>query len=65
MKKISSVIIFLFGFLMLNAQDGILPNEGKMLPTVLVLAAILIGVFVFLFILERRLSKLEKQINNE
>jgi len=42
-----------------------LPNEGKMLPTVLVLASVLVGIFVFLFILERKLTKLENQINNE
>lgn len=65
MKKINSIILFLLGTLSLSAQNSLLPNEGKMKTTVLVLCAILVGVFLFLILLERRLTKLEKQINNE
>ena len=64
-KLTSILIVILLSTLTLSAQSNILPNEGKMLTTVLVLASILVGIFVFLFIIERRLNKLENQIDNE
>ena len=65
-KKINLItIITCLSCVSLAAQDSILPNEGKMITTVMVLAAILIGIFLFLFLLERRLTKIENQIKNE
>ena len=66
MRKYSFIVLFTsLGMNFLSAQATLLPNEGKMMTTVLVLAAVLIGIFVFLFILERRLKKLENQIKDE
>ena len=66
MKKLLSIFLFtILGFCSLEAQTSILPNEGKMFTTVLVICAILCGIFLFLFILERRLTKLENQIKDE
>lgn len=66
MKKILLFIIFIFnGAAVLSAQSSVLPNEGKMLTTVLVLVAILVGLFSFLFYLGSKLNKLENLINNE
>ena len=55
----------LLSTLTLSAQSTLLPNEGKMLTTVMVVCAILIGIFLFLFFLERRITKLENQIKDE
>lgn len=66
MKK----IIFLF-FIILFANSPVLAEisnqvpDGKYKTVVYVLTSVLIGIFVFLFYLERKLSKLEKQIINE
>lgn len=65
MKKIKSIILFLLGFISVNAQGGQAVNNGKFMTVVLVLASILVGVFVYLFILDRKLTKIENQINNE
>ncbi len=68
-KNIVLLIGFLSSFLstsILGAQSTtLLPNEGKMLTTVMVVCAILIGIFLFLFFLERRITKLENQIKDE
>ena len=68
-KNIVLLIGFLSSFLstsILGAQSTtLLPNEGKMLTTVMVVCAILSGIFLFLFFLERRITKLENQIKDE
>ncbi len=62
------IFCFIFSILIsinLSAQSGSFLSEGKLITVVLVLAAILIGVFAYLFILDRKLTKIENQINNE
>lgn len=58
-------ILFLSSISLEAQENTLLPNEGKMLTTVMVLGAILLGIFLFLFLLERRLTKLENQITHE
>lgn len=67
MKKILSIILVfqLFIIQSLNAQTSnpdFMHSIGKVYVVVAVLAAIFIGIIIFLFYLERKLTKLESQI---
>jgi len=67
MKKIVSIIL-VFQLLIvqsLNAQTSnpdFMHSIGKVYVVVAVLAAIFIGIIIFLFYLERKLTRLESQI---
>ena len=67
MKKIGiSIISLLFSITSLMAQDqepDFLRSIGKIYVVVLVIVAIFIGIVLFLIYLDRRLTKLENQIN--
>lgn len=68
MKKYISIIIALFTSTILFAQDNIemadkMRAEGKIYVVVAVMAVILIGLFIYLFTIDRKLSRLEKEIN--
>ena len=40
-------------------------ENGKILVVVVVLAVILVGIFVYLFSIDRKVTKLEKEIKNK
>ncbi len=45
--------------------DGLMQQSNKMIAVILVLLIILIGIATFLFFLDKKVSKLEKQINQK
>ncbi len=69
MKKFLSLsFICLFGILPLMAQGNsldFLRSTGKIYSVVVVIAVIFIGITILLYRLDRKLTKLENQINNE
>ena len=72
MKKIISLLLLLCVFLVAMAQDGntgadepvemadALRRNGKIYVVVAVVVTILLGLFIYLFRLDRKISKLEK-----
>lgn len=67
MTKKSAILILLFASVskMLNAQTSSiaekLNNNGKLNAVMVIVFIILIGIFLFLFFLERRIKKLEQE----
>ncbi|MEK7253365.1 MAG: CcmD family protein, partial [Bacteroidota bacterium] len=62
----ASLFFFLFPFSFLLAQQedaDFMRSMGKMYVVVAVIAAIFIGIVIFLIYLDRKLTKLESQIN--
>jgi CcmD family protein len=69
MKRITSLLILLCVFLVAIGQEGAddrpqmadaLRSNGKIYVVVAVVVTILLGLFVYLFRLDRKISKLEK-----
>ncbi|MCB0508176.1 MAG: CcmD family protein [Chitinophagales bacterium] len=66
----NGILILLFASVskMLNAQPTSvaenLTNNGKLNAVVAVVAVILLGIFIFLFYLEKKIKKLEQEVNN-
>ena len=70
MRKIISTLVILFFITtnLLAQNDGggdFLRSIGKMYVVVAVIVTIFIGIISFLIFIERRISGLEKQINEE
>ena len=65
-KAATTFLVFLFSFSILMAQEDadFMRSMGKMYVVVAVIAAIFIGIVVFLVYLDRKLTKLENQINH-
>jgi hypothetical protein len=66
-KKILAALSFLLSFGHPVFTQTALPpsrSEGKMFVVVAVISAIFAGIVIFLVYLERRLAKLENQIND-
>ena len=65
-KKLTLVLFSLFSFLFLRAQNNTVEmadtmrQSGKIYVVVAVVLAILIGLFLYLIRLEKKISKLEK-----
>ena len=69
MKKITSLLISLFFALPVFSQevemaDG-LRSEGKIYVVVSILLVVLLGLTVYLVMIDRKVSKLEKKVNKE
>ncbi len=68
MSKKSAILILLFAFVskLLNAKSlpmtEQLMQQGKIYAVIAIVGVILLGVFAFLFYLERRLRNLEQEI---
>ena len=66
MKKLFSLCLLLFAFFAAFAQDekpemaDVLRSNGKIYVVVAVLVVILLGLFICLWRLDRRITKLEK-----
>jgi CcmD family protein len=67
-KQISFLLFLLAGSTMLYAQDNgksgfdsLMRNNGRIYVVVAVLVCILLGLFVYLIRLDRKMSKLEKE----
>ncbi|MBA2613724.1 MAG: CcmD family protein [Bacteroidetes bacterium] len=71
-KRILS-LVFLISALFSSAQETVsspqmadgFRSEGKIYVVITVIAMIFIALVVFLIVLERKVNKLEKQINNK
>ena len=70
MSKKSAILILLFACVskMLSAQtinvaDKLLENS-KLNAVILVASIILLGIFIFLFYLDRKIKKLEQEVKN-
>lgn len=66
MKKLMVSILFIFAMLSSFAQEKVemaeeLRSSGKIYVVVAVIVVIFLGIATYLFYLERRLSKLEKE----
>ena len=48
-----------------NSNNNIFESSGKIMVVIAVIAIVFIGIIVFLFSIERRLNKLEKEIFNK
>jgi len=70
MYKKSAILILLFATVSktLNAQTTTTAEKlleyGKLNAVVAVIAVILVGIFAFLFYLERKIKKLEQEVKN-
>ena len=64
MKKFTSLFLFLFFTLVINAQDVKMADEmrenGKIYVVIAVILTILAGLILYLIRLDRKISKLEK-----
>ncbi len=69
MKKfLSLTLLNLFWLTVIKAEGNsvdFLRSTGKIYSVVLVIAVIFIGITIFLYRLDRKLTKLENQIKNE
>lgn len=66
-KKVFSVFAFVilpFSYLIAQNDPDFMRSMGKMYVVVAVIAAIFIGIVIFLIHLDRKLTKLENQIKN-
>ncbi len=67
-KKAAALLFLLlspFTFLMAQEDADFMRSMGKMYVVVAVIAAIFIGIVVFLVYLDRKLTKLENQIHQQ
>lgn len=70
MYKKSAILILLFATVSksLNGQTSIaaekLLEHGKLNAVVVIFAVILVGIFAFLFYLERKIKRLEQEVKN-
>ncbi|MFD2871403.1 CcmD family protein [Mucilaginibacter ximonensis] len=64
MKQISIILLLLLGYTTAFAQgpemDTVLRSNGKIYVVVVVIAIIFIGLALYLFAIDRRLKKIEK-----
>jgi len=66
MKKFTLTLLSIFTFLISNAQESIemadqMRSEGKIYVVVAVLVVILIGLFIYLFTIDKKVRQLEKE----
>lgn len=70
MSKKSAILTLLFTMFsaMLQAQPATVADQlmqsGKLYAVIAVFSVILLGIFVFLFFLERKISRLEEEVKN-
>jgi CcmD family protein len=71
MNRVLHFVWFVFLSLPLAAQDtgaemaDVLRTNGKIYTVVAVVGIVLVGLFLYLFLTERRLTKLENRLNNK
>ncbi len=66
-SKVIFLLLIVFHFVPIyaqNAEPDFMRSVGKIYVVVATIASIFIGIVILLFLLERRISKLEKQLNN-
>lgn len=65
-KTFFTLLLFIFPFTILLAQNDadFMRSMGKMYVVVAVIVAIFIGIVIYLVRLDRKLTKLENQIND-
>ena len=64
MKRVLSIVIFIFFTLIVNAQEtemaDVMKKNGKIYVVIAVMLTILAGLVLYLIRLDRKISKLEK-----
>lgn len=64
MKKINFLLLAMFAFIgFVQAQansDNLMMSNGKIYVVMAVVVTIVLGLFLYLFLLDRKISKLEK-----
>jgi CcmD family protein len=71
MNRVLHFVFLVLFSLPLAAQDNgaemadVLRSNGKIYTVVAVVGIVLVGLFVYLFLTERRLTKLENRLNNK
>jgi predicted tellurium resistance membrane protein TerC len=64
MKRVLSIVIFIFFTLIVNAQEtemaDVMKKNGKIYVVIAVMLTILAGLILYLIRLDRKISKLEK-----
>jgi len=64
MKRVLSIVLFIFFTLIVNAQEtemaDVMKKNGKIYVVITVMLTILAGLVLYLFRLDRKISKLEK-----
>ena len=71
MNRVLHFVFLVFFSLPLAAQDNgaemadVLRSNGKIYTVVAVVGIVLVGLFIYLFLTERRLTKLENRLNNK
>ncbi len=69
MKKVALSIMFIFSLLAASAQSPAMADtmrsEGKIYVVVAILVIILLGLIGFVAVTDRKVSKIEKQLENK
>ena len=70
MNKLRLVVAFFFISITANAQNAVemadlMRSNGKIYTVVAVCLTILIGLFIYVFSIEKKLTRLEKEHNNK
>ena len=70
MNKLRLVVAFFFISITANAQNAVemadlMRSNGKIYTVVAVCLTILIGLFIYVFSIEKKLTRLEKEQNNK
>ena len=64
MKRVLSIVLFIFFTLIVNAQEtemaDVMKSNGKIYVVIAVMLTILAGLVLYLFRLDRKISRLEK-----
>ncbi|QXV64184.1 CcmD family protein [Mucilaginibacter sp. 21P] len=68
MKKLLTLIVMMLSFVAVNAQGGktvemadVLRSSGKIYVVVATIAIVFVGLAIYLFAIDRRLKKIEKE----
>jgi CcmD family protein len=69
MKKFLYLFLLMTTSLIANAQDAemadVMRSNGKIYVVVAIVLIVLVGLISYLFLLDRKISKLEKQLNEK
>lgn len=69
MKKLVYLMLFMLSGAVVQAQDfemaDVMRSNGQIYVVVAIILIVLLGLFTFLFTLERKIKRLESKLNNK
>lgn len=69
MKKLVYLMLFMFSGTVVQAQDfemaDVMRSNGQIYVVVAIILIVLLGLFTFLFTLERKIKRLENKLNDK